>query len=146
MRFLAPALLAASAILTPSVQACSFTWAPGWSPDEIKERTDVRKVRGTYRLLEIAGERFINDDGEEWVRDATYLGRLDTARGTGWDVAHEPRIPDLTCIYYFKPEADATGTFWISRRKEDGRYRLLLWEGDYISAKPGDPIAPSERN
>lgn len=137
-------LLAASTLLAPAAQACSLTWAPGWSPDEIKERADVRKVRGTYRLVEIAGERFTNDNGEEWVRDAKYLGQLNTLRGTGWDVIHEPRIPDLTCIYYFKPEADATGTFWISRSKVDGRYRLMLWEGDYISAKPGDVIAPSK--
>lgn len=136
------ALAAILALVSTPASACSFTWKKGWSPDEIKERSDVRKVKGTYRLVEVAGERFTDDDGEEWVRDASYHGRLNTLRGTGWDTYHEPRLQELTCIYYFKPEADAKGTFWISRKKVDGRYRILLWEGEYLPAS--DPANARE--
>ena len=125
--FAAFALVAAS-----SAQACNFSWKKGWSPDEIKQREDVRKVVGTFRIMEISGEHFTDAEGKEWIRNARYVGRLETARGTGWDTAHPLRIEDLTCVYYFKPEADAEGTFWISRRKVDGRYEILLWEGTYL--------------
>jgi hypothetical protein len=34
--------------------------------------------------------------------------------------------------WYHRPEADATGTFWIARNAKDNRFELLLWEGVYL--------------
>ena len=140
--------LSFGALSLPGVgQACNWIWAPGWSPEEIPERADVRKVRGTYRMLQIAGKPGTDENGEPVVYNAEFRGRLETLRGTGWDTLHEPPMHDLTCQIgnYHKPETDAKGTFWISRRPENGRYRILLWKGDYLPPEErGEPILGGE--
>ena len=137
------ALSFAALSLPTAGQACSWVWEEGWSPEEIKQRADVRKVRATYKMLQVAGKTGTDENGETIVYNAEFRGRLETLRGTGWDTYHEPPMYDLTCQIgnYHKPETDATGTFWISRKKKNGRYRILLWEGDYLPPEQrGEPV------
>lgn len=128
------ALLLAGMAAPSAVQACTFRWARGWSPEEIKRRADVRKVRGVWRRTSLEGRPFTDEEGQEWITNARFLGRIETRRGTGWDTEHPAPDHSTTCFVgaYFKPEFDAAGTFWISRRASGGRYRILLWEGEYV--------------
>jgi hypothetical protein len=115
-------------------QACSFSWKKGWSPKEIKRRSDVRKVTGVFRLKELKGERRTDSEGTEYVINGEFVGTLESNGGVVRNTIHEAPDDTTTCRYgsYFKPEADAKGTFWISRTKKDGRYPILLWEGEYL--------------
>jgi hypothetical protein len=137
-------LLALAAVAAPgAAEACTFSWKRGFSPEEIKRRPDVREVKGTWRMSALEGERFTDDEGQEWVRGGRFTGRIETTRGTRWSTWHRPPDMTTTCYIgsYFKPEADAKGTFWIARRKVGGRFEILLWEGEYVI--PGTPmVAP----
>lgn len=137
-RFLALAtLLALQGVQVPDASACTFSWKRGWSPDEIKTRYDVREVRGTFRLAELTGRRFTDEEGVQWIQNGIYEGTIEPRRGKPWRTFHPAPDMRTTCYAgtYFKPTADARGTFWISRKKVDGRYQILLWEGEYIPAQ-----------
>ena len=111
--------------------ACSFSWNPGWSPEEIKERKDLRKVTGRFEVVEIDGV----GDAKGALEKGTIYGRLTTLRGTGWETWQPFDRISLDCGAYRRPMAAGEGTFWISRRKVDGRYQILLWEGTYLPAQ-----------
>lgn len=146
-RFVTLAIALTALGLPTASNACSASWLPGWSPEEILERKDVRRVHGTYRLLQVSGNPQTDQNGQPVIVNAEFRGRIDTLRGTGWNVYHDPPMYELTCTYgmYFKPETDATGTFWISRRKVNGRYRLLLWEGEHLPPEErGEPVIGGE--
>ena len=112
--------------------ACSFSWKPGYSPREIKLRTDVRLVRGIFHVVDVQGT--VTPDGE--LDTGTIYGRLDTKRGTGWDTVQNYSHFSVECGAYRKPTAEAKGIFWIERRQTDGRYAMLLWEGEYLPDPP----------
>jgi hypothetical protein len=118
------------------VDACSFSWKKGWSPNEIKRRADVRRVEGVFTLKELVGERHTDPEGIDWVSDGKFIGALESKNGVIRNTVHEAPDDTTTCRYgsYFKPEANAKGSFWISRTKKDGRYQILLWEGEYLKA------------
>lgn len=109
--------------------ACSFSWAPGHSPDEIKARDDVRLVKGIFRFE--VGRGDVREDG--MLDRGTIYGHLETERGTGWKTVQPFDQFSVDCAAYLRPTADAKGSFWISRRKTGGRYELLLWEGTYLA-------------
>lgn len=117
-----------SLIAASPAAACSFSWKPGWSPDEIKAREDVRMVRGTFHVVGTEGDA--NADG--MLENGWIYGRLQTRRGTGWDTVQDYSLFAVECAAYRKPTSDARGVFWIERQRTDGRYKLLLWEGDYL--------------
>jgi hypothetical protein len=97
-------------------------------------------IRGTFRVEEFVGEP-LGEDPElgPIYRDAHFLGHIKSQSGTDWSTIHEaPVATTLTCYRYLKPTHDASGTFWISRRREDGRFELLLWEGEYLQAAGED--------
>jgi hypothetical protein len=137
-------LIALSLVLGLSVtagvgkaRACSISYKKGYAPEEIKRRFDVRKIEGSFKLTDITGERFTNEDGEERIRNAKLLGEISNGKGRVWRTIQPP--PDAILIeicgcdcWYHRPEADATGTFWIARNAKDDRFELLLWEGDYL--------------
>ena len=131
------ALVLMQGMHAPQALACSFAWKRGWSPEEIKKRYDVREVRGVFRLSELTGHRFTDEDGSEWIENAVFEGTIEPRRGKPWRTYHPAPDMRTTCYVgsYFKPTADAEGTFWISRKKVDGRYQILLWEGEYIPAQ-----------
>jgi hypothetical protein len=120
--------------------ACSAQWLPGYSPEDIKDRSDVRMIRGTFRVEEFVGEP-LGDDPElgPIFRDGKFLGNIESRSGANWSTIHDaPLATTLTCYRYLKPTQDASGTFWISRRREDGRFELLLWEGEYVQVAAED--------
>jgi len=145
----AAVLLALAAIAAPlPAEACSASWQRGWSPKEIKRRADVRMVKGTWHMEALEGRRVTDAEGQEWVMDGRFTGRIETARGWVWATWHEAPDERTTCFVgmYFKPTADAKGTFWIARSKVDGRYRILLWEGEYLPLPaPQTPSPPQIR-
>jgi len=128
----------------PAAHACSFSWKRGWSPDEIKQREDVRAVQGTWRMGALEGERFTDEEGQEWVRDGRFVGRIEEEHGVRWSTWHLAPDERTTCSAgtYFNPMADAKGTFWIARRKVDGRFEILLWEGEYLPQPQAAEAAP----
>jgi hypothetical protein len=129
--------LLAGAASSPA-NACSISYKRGKSPEEIKRRADVQKLKGTFRLTEVSGERFINEEGEERVRDAKLLGTIQSSSKKSWRTIQPPPSEMLheMCgcdCWYHRPEGDATGTFWIKRVARKGRYELMLWEGEYLT-------------
>lgn len=134
---MAMALLLLAALLVPqSAQACSWSYERGYSPEEVKRRTDVIAVRATFRFEDLRGERVVDPDGREWVSDPEVAGVVE--RGAmHLETIHTPAttFPDSTCMFPARgPGADARGTFWIEQRPEHGRYRILHWEGEYLEA------------
>jgi len=114
--------------------ACEFSWKPGWSPKEIKdpERTDVRRVVGVFHITAIEGQA-----GQDGYLDSGWIsGRVETLRGTGWDMIQSYDRFSIECGASREPTRDAKGVFWIARARKDGRYEMLAWEGEYLPDPP----------
>ena len=131
------ATAALSGVPAQPAGACSIGYKAGYSPAEIKQRKDLRKIEGVYRLAEVAGERFTDENGQELVRDAKLLGEIKAKNGRTWKTIQPP--PDALLVdicgcdcWYHKPEGNAEGTFWLSHNGRNGRYTLMLWEGNYL--------------
>ena len=111
--------------------ACSFDMRPVRERVEmIKSDPEVRRVKGVFRWEEVRGEPMDDPKYPGWLRDAKILGRVETLGGSRFETVH-PAPDQMTTCYvgaYFKPETDASGIFYISRKKTDGRYELLHWE------------------
>ena len=138
--------LCLAAMSPQGASACTLEWLPGYSPEEIKERSDVRMIQGTFRVEEFVGEP-LGDDPElgPIFRDARFLGHIESRSGGEWSTIHDaPEATTLTCYRYLKPTNDASGTFWISRRREGGRFELLLWEGEYVQAAGEDLLEAAQ--
>ena len=118
--------------LPSSVAACSWGYKSGYSPEEIKRRTDVTAVRANFRFEEMRGEPGVNEEGEEVLLNAVVVGRIEIGI-TLLETIHYPARELGTCQFPGTgPAADARGTFWITDRAEDGRHRILYWEGEYL--------------
>lgn len=129
----APALIVAACfalLAVPHAHACSFSWKPGYSPDEIKAREDVRMVKGEFHFEGGWGE--LRPDGS--LDRGVLRGRIETLRGTGWDTEQPYDQFAADCGAFLGPVADGQGVFWIERRKKNGRYQMLLWEGAHLPA------------
>ena len=126
-----------------SAAACSWGYKPGHSPEDIKRRTDVIVIEAKYRLEEMRGEPGINEEGEEVLFNPEVVGHIEMG-ARRWPTIHEPQLEWATCILPAKgPAADASGTFWITERREHGRYRILYWEGEYLQPEQTE-AAPTE--
>lgn len=117
-----------------SADACSFSWKPGHSPDEIKERGDVRRLEGKFVVVEARGQP--GDDG--YLYQGVIYGRIESKSGTVWQTFQPYDRFLVECMAYPRPATDAVGTFWISRWKTDGRYELLVAEWENLP-KPNAP-------
>ena len=106
---------------TPAI-ACSVSPGPEVVVERIKAGSQYRLVKGRFIVTET---EFLGG-GKAIIR-----GRIETARGTGWDVWVDYDQFFIDCVYFFAPVIDAEGTFWISRKKLNGRYEVSLWEGYY---------------
>lgn len=116
-------LLALAVLAAPEAGiACSVSPSPKIRAEQFKADTRNRRVKGRFTVTETR----INGYGRGIIR-----GRIETARGTGWDVWVDYDEFMIDCVYFFAPTIDATGTFWIARNKVDGRYEIRLWEGEY---------------
>ncbi|RNJ61648.1 MAG: hypothetical protein EDM03_14800 [Porphyrobacter sp. IPPAS B-1204] len=116
-------LLALAALAAPNAAvACSVSPSPEIRAEQYKDDPENRRVKGHFSVT----ETLINGYGRGIIR-----GRIETARGTGWDVWVDYDEFMIDCVYFFAPTIDATGTFWIARRAVDGRYEIRLWEGEY---------------
>jgi hypothetical protein len=134
------ALAAGLALQAAPAEACSFSWSRGQSPAEIRENPDLRRVSGTFRFIQGRG-----GNGEVATNARGWLyGRIDSERGRYWNTIQFPMYEiAIECGAYLPPTGNgATGTFWISRERTGGRYRLMLWEGRYV---PSDPPAAPDR-
>lgn len=134
-----PLLLGAAFALQPvAAAACSFSWARGNSPAEIRENPALRQVRGTFNFVMAQdGSGHAATDAHGWA-----FGRIVSERGRPryWNTVQFPLNGfAIECGAYTAPTGNgATGTFWITRERRNGRYRLMLWE----PASFRDPAAP----
>lgn len=122
------ALLLVTAIAAPSSAiACSVSPSPEIRAEQFKNDARNRRVKGHFVVTEtlIAPSDY---GGRGIIR-----GRIETGRGTHWDVWVDYDQFMIDCVYFFAPTIDATGTFWIARTKVDGRYEIRLWEGEYTA-------------
>jgi hypothetical protein len=130
-----PAALAATGAV-----ACSMDMRPVRERvEKIKADPDVRLVKGVFHFEEVRGEPMNDPDHPGWLLDAVILGKVETLRGTAFETAHAAPDESTTCYVgtYFKPVTEASGTFYLSRRKTDGRYELLHWDGEYLPVRSG---------
>ena len=128
------AAIAAAVLVTGSpAHACSISPSPKIKIEQIKARTDLRKVRG---VLRVEGNAL---QPTHYGAAGPIFGRLETRRGKVWEVFTQYDQLLIDCAYFFAPTHDAEGTFWIERRKTDGRYRILLWEGAYLRDRDSVP-------
>jgi hypothetical protein len=125
-----------AAVAVSPADACSWSYERGYSPEEIKDRTDVRPISGIFRFEEIRGEPVLDGEGQASLLNPEVIGHIE--RGSGrWNTVHFPTrgFGDGGCTFPATgPEANASGTFWITRRRKGGRYRILLWEGEHLPA------------
>ena len=128
LRYLIPitlfAMLGLAAVPEPA-QACSFSWGPGNSPREIKQRADVRRLKGTFRVIDIQGT--VDEEGA--LDRGTITGRIETKRNRIFNTVHQYDQFIMMCGADRRPASDGTGTYWIKRKPKDGKYEILLWEG-----------------
>ena len=120
-------LLMAAGWQAAPASACSFSWARGNSPAEIRENPALQQVRGTFRFeQDPATGRLILD------ARGMALGRIDSGRARYWNTYQFPPTEiAVECGAYLGPPGnDATGTFWISRDRQNRRYRLMMWAPD----------------
>lgn len=116
-------LLALAALAAPSAAfACNVSPSPAIRAEQYKDDPENRRVKGRFTVT----ETLIDGYGRGIIR-----GRIETARGTGWDVWVDYDEFMIDCVYFFAPTIAATGAFWIARRAVDGRYEIRLWEGKY---------------
>lgn len=112
--------------------ACSFSWAKGYSPKQIPRRLDVWKVKGDFTPIDAktGADLAVGDDFHLVEETGEMLGRID----------RKHHKPVLTKQYYLEewmidcgmlktPQWPAIGTFWLEKKRDrQGRYRMLLWE------------------
>lgn len=108
------------------VQACSMSSSPQAARDNIKARQDVRTLKGRFTVTSEPTEP------AGYGQPYTFKGTIETKRRTEWSAWLHYNEIWVQCGVQFAPPADAEGTFWISRRKVDGRHEILLWEGHYL--------------
>ena len=105
--------------------SCSVTFTEPRDPAVRYAGTSVRRLVGTYRMEGVAVPGGLSTP-------ALIHGRLMTRRGRIFPVVQEYREQLVDCAVYDLPTGDAKGLFYLSRRKRDGRYRLLGWRGTHI--------------
>lgn len=123
LALLLPAL--ALPLATVPARACSVGNPPApTAAERIAGRTDIRAVRGTLGL-QVVGS---GGQGEP----QRVLAYISTESGKGIEVAYLYDPIWVICEIYYLPQADATGTFYLSRTRRDGRYELIDWTGSYV--------------
>jgi len=124
------------ALVPVTARACTFSWGRGYSPAEIRANPEMRTVTGTFRFIQNPANDHIVTDSEGYA-----FGRI-TARGRRWDTVQLPLSEiSIECGAYTAPTGNgATGTFWISRERQRGRYLLMLWE--YAPPREAAPAPP----
>jgi len=122
-----------AALSSQSANACSWSYAEGYSPNEIKERTDVVQVRGSFTFEEFRGTPAGTDDeGNQLYTEAVVMGRIDRGSAEWHTVINAPTQFEIDCVMPVRgPMADAEGTFWLERDRALRRWRIIWWEGDY---------------
>lgn len=120
--------LVGAAILAPlPAEACSVSRTlAGTAEERVAGRTDLRPVKGTLRLDSIQWHNSHYDG-----KPSRVFGRVTTQRRT-WLVVYSFDQLWVDCLIYYLPTHDASGTFYVSRRKRDGYYELVDWSGEYI--------------
>jgi hypothetical protein len=124
-----PLLLAVASVAAAQAApawACTVTRTAPRDPAVRYAGTDVRRVIGTYRLERVAAPGTMD-------RAMVIHGRLTTRRGTYFDLYQFYRQQWVDCLIYDLPVHDASGTFYLSRHSNNGRYQLLGWSGEYVS-------------
>ena len=109
------------------VSACSFSWKQGNSPREIKHRGDVRRIEGTFRIVDIRGT--VDEDGS--LDEGMIYGRIETRRGKSFDTVQNYSQFLMMCGADKRPVKDGSGIYWVMRKPKDGKYKMMLWEGEY---------------
>ena len=120
-------LLALAALAAPTAAfACNVSPSPAIRAEQYKDDPENRRVKGRFTVT----ETLIDVHGRGIIR-----GRIETARGTGWDVWVDYNEFMTDCVYFFAPTIDATGAFWIARRAVDAEARP---GGEGIGQRAGD--------
>lgn len=119
--------LIAAALQAVPVQSCSKAdpQAPT-AAERIASRTDLRAVSGTFGLQAV--------EGSQPGKPQRVLAYISTEPGKGIEVAYLFDPLQVACGNYHLPQGDATGTFYLSRTRRDGRYELIEWSGEYVKA------------
>jgi hypothetical protein len=138
------ALALPNTLPTAPANACTVQWKKGKSPKEVRRSLNIRKIKGTYKLDELAGRGGIDEDGEEVVYNARFLGTITSESGKKWKTVHEPvQETGISCVdvkvaEFMQPKRDAQGIFWVEIRTRRGRHKLRDWDGEYVPVPEND--------
>jgi hypothetical protein len=125
---LAACILALLASAAEPAQACSFSWAPGYSPSDIRHRADVTLVRGAFVFVDAKTGKVITEGEFNLTDDSQALGRI--SRVGKRPILTKSWYSELSieCGAYLGPSNNVSGKFWIERKRDKvGRQRLLMW-------------------
>jgi hypothetical protein len=109
-------------------QACSFSWAPGYSPSDIKQRADVTLVKGAFVFVDAKTGNDVAESEFDLTDDGQALERL--SRVGKRPILTKSWYSELSieCGAYLGPSNNVSGKFWIERKRDKvGRQRLLMW-------------------
>jgi hypothetical protein len=140
VKLLYTALIACSLLSLQPAYACSFSWAPGYSPKRIPHREDVWRVKGDFKVIDATTGKFVE------IGEALNL-TSDTGEMLG-QIERKGRKPIKTRQYFYEewaiacrmvltPQGPTSGTFWMEKeRDKQGRYRLLMWRPEKQRPNP----------
>lgn len=94
----------------------------------IKARHDVRKVEGEFIVERLVGS--VGSDGS--FAEGTIYAHILLGNGRQL-LTFQPFLEAwASCGLNHLPNGDAKGAFYIDRKKQDGRFEVLFWEGEYL--------------
>ncbi len=99
--------------------------SPQEAREDIRSDESLRRIEGIFR---VEGDI---EWPEGYLASGVVRGQIESDTGRTYPVRFEYNEIYVQCGIQFTPPIDASGTFWITRRSRDGRYEMMLWEGEY---------------
>ena len=128
LRWLAAIILAASMGHAAPASACSFTWKPGYSPEDIRVRADLVKVVGQFTFLDARTGRRLAVGARPVPIKGQAFGRVETKEHGSIPVKVDYSDLSIQCGSYLGTPGNVSGAFWIEQQRDkQGRQRLLMW-------------------
>ncbi len=119
--------VAAACSVAGTANACSVGKRPAnTAAERIEGRSDLRRVTGEFRIERI-------EPSNDYHRPSRVIGHVTTRRGSSFAVAYLYNEIWVDCLIYYLPRADASGVFYLSRRRRDAMHELVDWSGEYVA-------------
>jgi hypothetical protein len=123
--FAAPAMLFIAGV--PVAQACTQSGANSYGEFITVEHAKRLAVRGTFRTVKVEDR---SDAGVgNWQ---VIFGEITLKSGKILETIHTHDNEIILCGRPEGPAGNALGTFYLNRKKKDGRFEIFDWRGNYL--------------